>query len=93
MKNRILEPLRGFDTPLTIPLKTPPHSSADPAPGDSKLLKIALNALVADERTLDDPRDLTDETTAHTGFYVHRAQADRALLTDRAALPPDTPTP
>jgi hypothetical protein len=28
-----------------------------------------LKVVVADEQTLDDPRDLTEETTAQTSFY------------------------
>jgi hypothetical protein len=31
-----------------------PGSSADPSPGNSKLLKAAFNAFVAEEQTLDD---------------------------------------
>jgi hypothetical protein len=38
-----------------------------------QLLKAALIALVADERTVDAPRDLTGKTTAQIGFYTHRA--------------------
>jgi hypothetical protein len=41
-------------------------------PDVPRLLKAALNAFVAEERALDDPRDLTEETTAQTGFYTHR---------------------
>jgi hypothetical protein len=41
-----------------------PDFSADPAPGNSELLKASLNVVVAEERALDDPRDLTGETTA-----------------------------
>jgi hypothetical protein len=32
------------------------------------LLKAALNASIAEERALDDPRDRTEKTTAQTGF-------------------------
>jgi hypothetical protein len=33
-----------------------------------KLLKAALNTLIADERTVDGPEDLTGKTTAQTGL-------------------------
>ena len=41
-------------------------------------LKAALNVVVADEQTLDDPRDLTEQTTAQTGFYTHRGLDEQA---------------
>jgi hypothetical protein len=70
-KVRIFEPSRGFDTPLTMPLKNCrfPCRSRTRYP---QLLKAALSALVADERTLNDPTDLTGKTTAQSGFYTHR---------------------
>jgi len=36
-----------------------PDFSADPAPGNSELLKASLNVVVAEERALDDPELLT----------------------------------
>jgi hypothetical protein len=39
-----------------------------------EFLKGVLNALVADERTLDAPEDLPYETTAQIGLYANRAQ-------------------
>jgi hypothetical protein len=47
------------------------NSSADPAPKVPKLLKAALNALVADERALEGPEDLTHRTTVSIGLYTH----------------------
>lgn len=53
-------PDKGSEDPL-IPLPTPNHDSFE-------LLKGALNDLVADERTIDGPEDLTGKTTAQTGL-------------------------
>jgi hypothetical protein len=47
-------------------------SSTDPVPSNPKLLKGALNAFVVDELRVDGPGDLTEETTAQTGFYTHQ---------------------
>jgi hypothetical protein len=47
------------------------NSSADPAPKVPKLLKAALNALVADERALEGPEDLTHRTMVSIGLYTH----------------------
>jgi hypothetical protein len=49
---RIFEPLRGFDTPLSRPLKNSrfPCRSCTRYP---QLLKAALHTFVADERVLD----------------------------------------
>jgi hypothetical protein len=63
--------------PLPIPLCNP------------KLLKAALNVFVAEQQVLDDPRDLTDQTTAQTGFYTHRVQAGRTSSIRPGALTPD----
>jgi hypothetical protein len=65
--------------PLPIPLCNP------------KLLKAALNVFVAEQQVLDDPRDLTDQTTAQTGFYTHRVQAGRTSSIRPGALTPDAP--
>jgi hypothetical protein len=49
--------------------------------------------VVADEQTLDDPRDLTEERTAQTGFYTHRG-LDGWTSSDRpGVLTPATPSP
>jgi hypothetical protein len=37
-----------------------------------------LNALVAEERALQDPWGLTASTSLQSGFYAHQRQADRA---------------
>jgi hypothetical protein len=42
------------------------------------LLKTALNVFAAEVQTLDDPRDLTEETTAQTSFYTYRGLDDQA---------------
>jgi hypothetical protein len=42
-----------------------------------QLLKADLNVFVAEGQILDDPRDLTEETTAQTGFYTHRSLDDQ----------------
>ena len=47
-----------------------PDFSADPAPGNSELLKASLNVVVAEERALDDPELLTYTTMAEFGFYT-----------------------
>jgi hypothetical protein len=60
-----------------------PDSSAAPQQLTPELLKGALNALVAEGQTLDDPRDLTEQTTAQTGFYTHRGLDEQASLSDR----------
>ena len=49
---------------LTIPLPTLVHDAVE-------LLKASSNAVVGEERALDDPEDLTDETTAQMGLYIH----------------------
>jgi hypothetical protein len=61
-KVRTFEPSQAFDTPpdhaaegSPVPLPIPPRYPW--------LLKGALNALVADERTVDGPEDLTTEAT------------------------------
>jgi hypothetical protein len=48
-----------------------------------QLLKAALNVLVAEGQTPDDPRDLTHKTTAQTGLYTHRGLDGRTSVTDR----------
>src|SRR5918999_3069956 len=76
-KLRIFEPSPRFHTPLNRPLKKP-RLLCRSLPRYPQLLKAAFNALVADERTVDDPRDLTSETTAQTGFYTHRGLDEQA---------------
>jgi hypothetical protein len=68
-----------------------PDSSAAPQQLTPELLKGALNALVAEGQTLDDPRDLTEQTTAQTGFYTHRGLDEQASYIRPGALTPDTP--
>jgi hypothetical protein len=43
-----------------------------------QLLQAALNGFVAGVQILDDPRDLTEQTTAQTGFYTHRGLDEQA---------------
>jgi hypothetical protein len=50
-----------------------------------------LNVFVADEQTLDDPRNITKETTAQRGFYTHRALDGQASSIRPGALTPDPP--
>jgi hypothetical protein len=69
----IFEPPRGFDTPLILSLENSRFLCRSRL-RFPQLLKGVLNALVADEQTLDGPRDLTHRTTAQTGFYTHRGQ-------------------
>src|SRR5215208_6943939 len=52
-----------------------------------------LNVVVADERTLDYPRDLTGAKTAQSGFYTHRGLGEQASSIRPGALTPDTPSP
>jgi hypothetical protein len=66
------------------PLPTPNY---DPF----ELLKAALNVFAAEVQTLDGPRDLTEETTAQTGFYTHRGLDEQASSIRPGALTPDTP--
>ena len=68
-----------------------PGSSADPQPLSPQLLKAALNGLVAERQTLDDPRDLTEQTTAQSGFYTHRGLDGQTSSIRPGALTPDTP--
>jgi hypothetical protein len=72
-KVRIFEPCRGFDTPLSMPLKNA-RFLCRTRPRHPQLLKAALNVFVAEGQTLDDPRDLTEQTTAQTAFsYTSRS--------------------
>jgi hypothetical protein len=56
-----------------------------------QLLKSALNIFVAEGQTLDDPRDLTEQTTAQTGFYTHRGLDKQASSIRPGVITPDTP--
>jgi hypothetical protein len=58
-----------------------------------RLLKAALNTLVAEGRALDGPRDLIEQTTAQTGFYRHRDLEGADPSNKPAALTPATPPP
>jgi hypothetical protein len=68
-------------------------SSAGPAPHVPEPLKAALKVVVAEEWALDPPRGLSSETTAQTGFYTHRAQADWGSSKDRGSELLPTPPP
>jgi hypothetical protein len=69
-----------------IPLPTLSHD----VPG---LPKGALNAFQADKRLVESPEDLTDKTTAQTGFYTHRGLEEQASAIRPEVLTPDTPPP
>jgi hypothetical protein len=58
-----------------------------------ELLKTPLNVVVAEERALDGPEDLTGKTMAQIGLYAHPCQDSRTLATSRERLTPDTPAP
>ena len=67
-----------------IPLPTPNH---DPF----ELLKATSNVVVAAERALKGPEDLTDETTAQIGLYT--PSSGRPLAADQGAnLLPTVPS-
>ena len=89
---RIFEPSQAFDTPLTMPLNHP-RFLCRTRTRYPQLLKAALNVFVAEGQTLDDPRDLTDKTTAQTGFYTHRGLDGQASSIRPGVLTPDTPSP
>jgi hypothetical protein len=76
--------LRSLDPPLSMPPNNPRFLCRS-RPRFPRLLKAALNALVAEGQTLDDPRDLTEEITAQTGFYAHRGLAGRTSRKDPGA--------
>jgi hypothetical protein len=67
-----------------IPLPTLSHD----VPG---LPKGALNAFQTDERTVDGPEDLTEETMVQISLYTHRGQDGRTSSDRSGALTPDTP--
>jgi hypothetical protein len=56
-----------------------------------ELLKAVLNVVVAEERALDGPEDLTHETTAQIGLYAHLGQDSRTSCNRLGALTPATP--
>jgi hypothetical protein len=85
---RIFEPSRGFDTPLTMLLKNV-RFLCRPHPRCSRALQAALNVFVAEGQTLDDPRGLTEETTAQSGYYTHRGQDEQASSIRPGVLTPD----
>ena len=72
--------------PLNNPLIPLPSPLCNP-----KLLKAALNVFEAEGQTLEDPRDLTEETTAQTGFYTHRGLDEQASSIRAGVLTPATP--
>ena len=65
-----------------IPLSILSHALQSP-------LKALLTVVAADERVLDYPEDLTDQTTAKNGLYAHRGRDSRTSC-NRAArsVPP-----
>jgi hypothetical protein len=69
----------GIDAPLILSLENPRFLCPLPTliHDALEILKTPLNVVVAEERALDGPEDLTTETAAHIGLYTHRAQADR----------------
>jgi hypothetical protein len=72
-KPRIFELSRRFDTPLRMALKKPRYLCRS-HPRYLQHLKAALKVLVADERTLDGPEDLTGKTTAQNRLlYASRS--------------------
>jgi hypothetical protein len=80
----------GIDTPLIMPLNNPRFLCRS-RPRHPQLLKAALNVFVAEGQTLDDPRDLTEETTAQSGFYTHPGLDEQASSIRPGVLTPDTP--
>jgi hypothetical protein len=66
-KNRISEPSRAFDTPLSMPLNNPRFLCRS-RPRFPQLLKAASNVFVDEGQTLDAPRGPTEKTTAQTAF-------------------------
>jgi hypothetical protein len=76
-------PSQGSARPLIMPLNTPWFlcRSRRRYP---QVLQATLYGFVAERHTLDDPRDLTGETTAQTGLYAHLGQdTAEPLVTDR----------
>jgi hypothetical protein len=76
-----------------MPLKNPPVPLPIPSYDALRFLKAALNVFVAERQTLDDPRDLTEKTTAQTGFYKHRGLDEQASSIRPGVFTPDTPPP
>ena len=91
-KLRIFEPSRGFDTPMTAPLNNSRFLCRS-RPRYPQLLKAALNVFVVEGQTLDDPSDLTEKTTAQTGFDTHRGLDEQASSIRPGAITLDTPSP
>ena len=67
-----------------MPRHTPDHVAEEsPVPLPTlihyavELLKAALNVFVAEGPILDDPGDLSEQTTAQSGFYTHRGLGSR----------------
>jgi hypothetical protein len=59
-------------TTLLIPLPTLIHDAVE-------FLKASLNVVVAEERAIDGPEDLTGETRAQIGLYAHPTQDGRTF--------------
>jgi hypothetical protein len=65
---------QGLDTPLPIPRKATRFLCQPPTPYAPELFKVALKVVVAAERALDDPEDLTTETVAQISLHAYRGQ-------------------
>jgi|SRR5215213_4771033 len=86
----IFEPSQAFYTPLTMSLKNPRFLCRS-NPRYPQLFKAGLNVVEAYDRALDDPRDLTEQTTAQTSFNTHQGLDGQASSIRPGALTPDTP--
>jgi hypothetical protein len=84
--DRVRETLEGACGGSTHPWqhnRRVPDSSAGPKPSIPEYIKAFLKVVVAAEQPLEDQRALTGKIMAKIGFYTHRAQAERALLSGR----------
>ena len=74
----MFEPSRGSDTPLTRALNNPRFLYRPSIHYAPELFKVALEVVVAAKRALDGLEDLTEQTTAQSGFYTHRGLDEQA---------------
>src|SRR5918998_3169598 len=74
-----------------MPLKNPRSLRRSPSHDALRLLKGALDALVADERALEGRGDSTHRTPAQKSLYAHPCQDSRT--SDNRALPKRLATP
>src|SRR5215212_8388564 len=79
--------LLGFASGLVV------QSTRASSPDHRGAFQAALNAFVAEERTLEDLGGLTGSTSRQSGLYPHRGQADRASLEPPGVESPDYPPP